>query len=62
MREANFLVVLEAISVLGKNVKQELDICLQLRNSCGHPNSLQIGENKVFVHIEMLILNVFSKF
>ncbi|HLD70241.1 MAG TPA: hypothetical protein VJA17_05695 [Candidatus Omnitrophota bacterium] len=62
MKETNFLIVLEVISVLGKNVKQELEACLQLRNSCGHPNSLQIGESKVLGHIEILILNVFSKF
>lgn len=62
MKEYDFLNVLEAISVIGKNVKQELQNSLQLRNSCGHPNSLKIGERKVAAHIEILILNVFSKF
>jgi len=62
MKEFDFLNTLESISVIGKNVKQELQQCLQLRNGCGHPNSLSIGVRKVAAHIEILILNVFSKF
>jgi hypothetical protein len=62
MKEHDFLDTLESISVLGKNVKQELQKCLQLRNGCGHPNSLQIADHKVSAHIEDLILNVFGKF
>lgn len=62
MKEAIFLDVLQAISVLGKNVKQELQSALTLRNGCGHPNSLKVGERKAAAHIESLIQNVFSKF
>jgi len=62
MKESDFLDVLESISVIGKNVKQELKICLQLRNGCGHPNSLAIGPSRVAAHIETLVLNVFSCF
>jgi hypothetical protein len=62
LKEFDFLNILEAISIIGKNVKQELQQCLQLRNACGHPNSLKIGERKVAAHIEILILNVLSKF
>ena len=62
MKEFDFLDVLETISIIGKNVKQELQNCLQLRNGCGHPNSLQVGQNKVAAHIETLTLNVFAKF
>ena len=62
MKEKDFLEILVAISCLGKNVKQELEKCLILRNSCGHPNSLKIAENKVAAHIEDLILNVFKNF
>lgn len=62
MKEYDFLNVLESISVIGKNLKQELQQCLQLRNSCGHPNTLKIGARKVAAHIEILILNVFSKY
>ena len=62
MKEFDFLNVLETISVIGKNVKQECQQCLQLRNGCGHPNSLKIGFRRVAAHIEILILNVFSKF
>lgn len=62
MKEHDFLDVLEAISVIGKNVKQELQGCLTLRNGCGHPNSLKIGDHRVSAHIEVLVLNVYSKF
>jgi len=62
MKEFDFLNILESISVFGKNVKQELQQCLQLRNSCGHPNSLKFGLRKVAAHLEILILNVFSKY
>jgi hypothetical protein len=61
MKEFDFLNVLEAISVIGKNVKQELQQCLALRNACGHPNSLSLGEARVASHIETLILNVYTK-
>lgn len=62
MKEATFLDVLEHISVIGGNVKKELKNCLDLRNGCGHPNSLAIGDNRTAAHIESLILNVFTKF
>ena len=62
MREDTFLDVLQAISVIGKNVKQELKKALTLRNGCGHPNSLKLAEHKVSAHIEDLVLNVFAKF
>lgn len=62
MKEADFLEVLGSASILGKNVKQELAGCLTFRNSCGHPNSLKIGEQRVAAHIETLILNVFKNY
>lgn len=62
MKEFDFLNVLEAISVIGKNVKAELQAALSLRNACGHPSSLKIGLRRVAAHIELLLLNVFQKF
>lgn len=62
IKESEFLEIIVAISVIGKDVKRELLNCLNLRNSCGHPNSLAIADNRVAAHIEILILNVFSKF
>lgn len=62
MKEADFLHVLESISVLGKSVKQELEGCLKFRNGCGHPNSLKVGDARAAAHVESLLLNVFSKF
>ncbi len=62
MKEHDFLDIIEAISIIGKSVKQELDGCLKLRNGCGHPNSLKIAEHRVAGQIETLMLNVFSQF
>ena len=62
MQEYDFLQILEAISVIGKSVKNELEGCLKLRNGCGHPNSLKVAEHRVSSHIEVLLLNVFGKF
>lgn len=62
MKEATFLDALARIGVIGKNVKTELKVCLDLRNGCGHPNSLKIGEAKVISHVETLVLNVFQQF
>jgi hypothetical protein len=61
MKEADFLDRLAGISVLGKNVKERLKVQLDLRNSCGHPNSFVLGPHTVTSHIEILILNVFKK-
>jgi hypothetical protein len=63
MKEDRFLDILVKISVLGKNVKELLkNQCLALRNACGHPNSVQPGENMVAAHLEILANHVFSKF
>ena len=62
LKEATFLEIAAALSMIGKNVKQELETCLKLRNGCGHPNSLKIGANKVAAHLETLALNVYAVF
>lgn len=62
IKESDFLNIIEKLSVIGKNTKQELENCLKLRNGCGHPNSLKIAESRVASHLEILILNVFDKF
>ena len=62
IKEATFLQIAEAISLIGRNVRQELDGCLRLRNSCGHPTSLKIGPNRVAAHLETLALNVYAVF
>lgn len=62
MKEYDFLERICAISVIGKNPKEELQKALKLRNACGHPSSLKIGPNMVASHIETLLLNVFDVF
>lgn len=60
LKEYEFLQILAALTVISKNVKEELEACLKFRNACGHPTSLKFGENRVSGHIETLILNVYS--
>ncbi len=63
MKEYDFLTILQTIGVLGKNVRQQLQSqWLNLRNGCGHPNSMIVGEHVAAAHIEFLIQNVFSRF
>jgi len=62
MREFDFLQVLQAISVLGKNLREELEACLRYRNACGHPSSLQIVETRVVAHVDTLLVNVFERY
>jgi hypothetical protein len=64
IEEYEFLQILGAptVSVLQKNVKQDLEGCLKLRNACGHPNSFKFAETKVAAHVETLMLNVFDRF
>ena len=62
MGEAEFLDRIAAISVIGKNVKEELQKALKLRNGCGHPNSLRVSANMTAGHLELLLLNVFDRF
>lgn len=62
MKEFDFLNIISSLSIIGKTVKQELETCLKLRNSSGHPNSLKIGDARVAAHIEILVLNVFAVF
>jgi hypothetical protein len=62
MKESDFLIILERLSIIGKSVKKQLENCLDLRNACGHPNALQIADHTVSSHVEILILNVLSRF
>ena len=62
IRDAEFLERIASISVIGHNVKKELKKCLDLRNSCSHPNSLRISNHTVAHHLEILLLNVFVSF
>jgi hypothetical protein len=60
MNEFPFLERLHGISMIGKNVKEQLQACLKTRNGCGHPNSLKLGEPTVSHHIDLLMRNVFN--
>jgi hypothetical protein len=60
--EADILQICQDAGVLHKAEKQVLEDRLNLRNQCGHPNPLVIGEHSVANHLELLIVNVYSKY
>jgi hypothetical protein len=62
LKEHDFLDILQGICVLDKNTKQQLQRALELRNSQGHPTSLAVGERQAAAHVELLILNAYSRF
>jgi hypothetical protein len=62
LTEYDFLQIAEAVGAFGKNTKQELEGALKLRNACGHPSSLRLGETRAAAHIETLVLNVYAVF
>ena len=62
MQERDFLQIIASLSIVGKNVKQQLEQRLDLRNAAGHPNALVIGANVAAAHIETLLDNVFLRF
>jgi hypothetical protein len=60
--EADVLQIAQDAGILHKAEKQTLNERLDLRNQCGHPNPLTIGEHTVAHHLEILMLNVYSKY
>jgi hypothetical protein len=60
--EADMLQICQDAGILHKAEKQVLQDRLDLRNQCGHPNPLTIAEHTVANHIELLMLNVYSKY
>ena len=62
LNERAFLRCLKVSSILSKGVFNELCTCLDLRNACGHPTDLRLERNRVAAHIEVLVLNVYSKY
>lgn len=62
IKESNFLQVMADLQLIGSSVKKKLDKQLDLRNGCGHPNGMVVGEHEVAAHLEILIGNIFKKF
>jgi hypothetical protein len=60
--EADMLQLCQDAGILHKAEKKVLQDRLDLRNQCGHPNPLVIAEHAVASHIEILMLNVYSKY
>jgi hypothetical protein len=62
MKESDMLQLCQDAGILDKAEKQQLQARLDLRNHCGHPNSVIVAEHVVASHVEMLLLNVFSRY
>lgn len=61
-KEIHFIESLSRISIVDGSQKKALKRCLELRNDCGHPSQLRLGDAAVAGHIEALLLNVFDPF
>ncbi|HEY2033402.1 MAG TPA: hypothetical protein VGH02_06905 [Rhizomicrobium sp.] len=62
IQERDFIQLLEDIHVIGKSLKGILIQRLDLRNTCGHPNTVKVNESTAASHVELLVENVFLRF
>lgn len=62
LKEYEFIEIIENLSMIGKNTKQQLQNILQLRNACGHPSALRVDRRGVAYVLEILTLNVYHPF
>jgi hypothetical protein len=60
--EAELLQLCQDAGIIHKAEKQALGERLDLRNQSGHPNPMIFAEHVVASHIELLMLNVYSKY
>ncbi|MDP2316534.1 MAG: hypothetical protein Q8P41_26815 [Pseudomonadota bacterium] len=60
--ERDFLDTLARVGGITDDVKKKLVVCLDTRNSCGHPNPGPVGSRMASAHVEVLIGHVFTKF
>ncbi|MEJ0077161.1 MAG: hypothetical protein WDO17_17300 [Alphaproteobacteria bacterium] len=60
--EAEMLQLCQDAGILHKAEKQILQDRLDLRNQCGHPNPVVVAEHAVANHLEILMLNVYSRY
>jgi hypothetical protein len=62
LKESDFLMLLEDIGVIGRSLHKQLKDRLDLRNGCGHPNTMAIDAHTVAAHVHFLCGNVYLKF
>ncbi|GEM_PF-6576254 len=60
VNESIQLEIFHDAGVIGKTLKNQLIERLNLRNACGHPNSVAITEGVACAHVEFLAANVYS--
>ncbi len=58
--EGEMLTLLEDIGEIGRSLHQQLKERLDLRNGCGHPNTMIVDDHTCAAHINFLIENVIS--
>lgn len=62
LKESDFLELCQDASIIDKAEKAEFKERLDLRNRCGHPNSLIVADHAVANHLEMLLHNVYLRY
>jgi hypothetical protein len=62
MSDGDLLTLLEDIGDIGKSLHRQLRERLNLRNDCGHPNTMIVDEHTCAAHINFLIENVYRRY
>lgn len=62
IKESDFIELLRVGKIVTNDVRKILDEKLNFRNSCAHPNSVIIKDNKAIAFIEDLVENVILRF
>ena len=62
IQERDLIQLFEDIHLISKSLKGILIQRLDLRNTCGHPNTVKINESTAASHVEILIENIFIRF
>jgi hypothetical protein len=62
LREDLFILKLREAQIIDTNVHKQLKNQLDIRNTCGHPNSIAISDSKVEAFLEDIINNILLRY
>lgn len=62
LSEKLFILKLKEAGVIDKNIYKQLKDQLDIRNTCGHPNTISISDPKVEVFVDDIIQNILLRY
>ena len=62
LKESKIIEICRAANIVSKDVRNILDTCLSVRNSCAHPSVIKVPETKVLAVVEDLVENIVLKY